>query len=342
MARVVPRRKAGWPRAPAAIPVLLLNSLLPVLFHDVDEVLTKSLLLICLFWICNFRVLALCLDRGPLVRQRSLIHFFAVYMLPITPCNNESKRGQPIKIKSSGKFGSTDSHTGRSFKQFLTKSAVAACVTYTLISKGDSLSTLSIHILYVINMYACMGCLYDGPTKLATTLIGLQIAPLFNKPVLAESFSSFWGRRWNLCMGHSLRVLIYDPIQEGQLVKSKSEVQHSSKLRRWAAACACFLVSGVMHEVIYWYGNDMHTRNWSWLIFFGVQGVIVGLEGFGKKLMTKTGFNMPHWLAVCVTVSVQMWLAHALFFPALTDARLPVKLRGALLRNYHSLVGVAL
>ena len=90
------------------------------------------------------------------------------------------------------------------------------------------------------------------------------------------------------------------------------------------------------------YGNDMHTRNWSWLIFFGVQGVIVGLEGFGKKLMTKTGFNMPHWLAVCVTVSVQMWLAHALFFPALTDARLPVKLRGALLRNYHSLVGVAL
>ena len=92
VARVVPRRKAGWPRAPAATPVLLLNSLLPVLFHDVDEVLTKSLLLICLFWICNFRVLALCLDRGPLVRQRSLIHFFAVYMLPITPCDNESSR----------------------------------------------------------------------------------------------------------------------------------------------------------------------------------------------------------------------------------------------------------
>ena len=59
-----------------------------------------------------------------------------------------SERGQPIKIKSSGKFGSTDSHTGHSFKQFLTKSAVAACVTYTLISKGDSLSALSIHNLY--------------------------------------------------------------------------------------------------------------------------------------------------------------------------------------------------
>ncbi len=90
------------------------------------------------------------------------------------------------------------------------------------------------------------------------------------------------------------------------------------------------------------YGNDMHTRNWSWLTFFGVQGIIVGLEGVGKKLMTKTGCSVPHWLAACVTVSLQMWLAHALFFPALTDARLPVKLRGALVRNYHVFIGVAL
>jgi len=91
-ARFIPQRKAGWPRAFAAVPILLLNSLLPALFHDLDEVLTKGLFLICLFWICNFRVLALCLDRGPLGRQRSLTHFFAVYMLPIIPCNSESSR----------------------------------------------------------------------------------------------------------------------------------------------------------------------------------------------------------------------------------------------------------
>ncbi|DBB08374.1 TPA: hypothetical protein ACH3X3_008535 [Trebouxia sp. C0006] len=101
-------------------------------------------------------------------------------------------------------------------------------------------------------MYACMGFLYDGPTKVASTLIGLEIAPLFNKSFLAESFSSFWGRRWNLCVGNSLRELVYDPIQEGQFVKSKIEVQHTTMLRRWAAACACFLVTGLMHEVIYW------------------------------------------------------------------------------------------
>ncbi len=91
-ARFIPQRKAGWPRASAAVPILLLNSLLPALFHDLDEVLTKGLFLICLFWICNFRVLALCLDRGPLGRQKSLIHFFAVYVLPVIPCNTESSR----------------------------------------------------------------------------------------------------------------------------------------------------------------------------------------------------------------------------------------------------------
>ncbi|KAL0042074.1 hypothetical protein WJX77_002411 [Trebouxia sp. C0004] len=253
---------------------------------------------------------------------------------------SQVEKGQTAKIKSSGKSGSPDSHTGCCVKQFLTKLAVVACVTYTLTSKGDSLSTLSIHILYVINMYACMGCLYDGPTTLATSMVGLNIAPLFNEPFLAESLSSFWGRRWNLCVGNSVRVLIYDPIQEGQFVISKTETQHTTVLRRWAGACACFLVSGLMHEVIYWYGNDMHTKNWSWLTFFGIQGIIVGFEGVGKKLMTKKGFTVPHWLAACLTVSLQMWLAHALFFPALTDAKLPAKLHGALVTNYHSLLSV--
>ena len=59
-----------------------------------------------------------------------------------------SERGQTAKVKFSGESGGADSHTGRFVKQFVTKSAVGACVSYILISKGDSLSTLSIHSLY--------------------------------------------------------------------------------------------------------------------------------------------------------------------------------------------------
>ncbi len=89
----------------------------------------------------------------------------------------------------------------------------------------------------VINMYACMGCLYDGPTMLASTLIGLEISPLFNKPFLAESFSSFWGRRWNLCVGNSVRVLIYDPIQEGT-VRSTCATGAASVADAGTSACS--------------------------------------------------------------------------------------------------------
>ena len=38
----------------------------------------------------------------------------------------------------------------------------------------------------------------------------------------------------------------------GQLIKTKGhEALPKSMLRRWLGACACFFVSGVMHELIY-------------------------------------------------------------------------------------------
>ena len=81
----------------------------------------------------------------------------------------------------------------------------------------------------------------------------------------------------------------------------------------------------------------MHTRNWCWLLFFVLQGIFVGLEGFGKMWLKRSGVTMPHGLAVGITVSLQMWLAHILFFPAVTDAKLNVKVYAALLKNYRFL-----
>lgn len=81
----------------------------------------------------------------------------------------------------------------------------------------------------------------------------------------------------------------------------------------------------------------MHTRNWCWLLFFVLQGVFVGLEGFGKTWLKQSGVTMPHGLAVGITVSLQMWLAHILFFPAVTDAELNVKVYAALLGSYRFL-----
>ena len=67
-----------------------------------------------------------------------------------------------------------------------------------------------------ISLYTFLGCGCDGLACLATSMIDLQIAPHFSQPFFSESFSSMWGRRWNMSVGNTLRILIYEPIQEGE------------------------------------------------------------------------------------------------------------------------------
>lgn len=67
-----------------------------------------------------------------------------------------------------------------------------------------------------ITLYAFLGLGYDGLAALATSMIGLEIAPHFDKPFFSRSFTNMWGRRWNMSIGNTLRVLIYDPILEGE------------------------------------------------------------------------------------------------------------------------------
>ena len=67
-----------------------------------------------------------------------------------------------------------------------------------------------------ISLYTFLGCGCDGLACLATSMINLEIVPHFDKPFFSESFSSMWGRRWNMSVGNTLRVLLYDPIQEGE------------------------------------------------------------------------------------------------------------------------------
>jgi hypothetical protein len=57
-------------------------------------------------------------------------------------------------------------------------------------------------------MYTFLGLLMDGPASLAAALIGLRIAPHFDKPYLASSLTDFWSRRWNLTAGNALRFMV--------------------------------------------------------------------------------------------------------------------------------------
>lgn len=66
-----------------------------------------------------------------------------------------------------------------------------------------------------VSIYTFIGFIYDGLQVVLAQAIGLHIAPQFNKPYVAESLASFWGKRWNLPMGICLRQAVYEPISQG-------------------------------------------------------------------------------------------------------------------------------
>ena len=86
------------------------------------------------------------------------------------------------------------------------------------------------------------------------------------------------------------------------------------------------------------YANDQHSRGGCWLAFFLLQGVVVGVEGVGKRILKQNGIKVPHWLAAVITLSLQMSLAHVLFFPGVTNAKIDAK--SYVLQRWHSLCSV--
>lgn len=50
----------------------------------------------------------------------------------------------------------------------------------------------------------------DGP---------FHLQPPFRQPYLSTSLSDFWGRRWNRPQSQLLRILVFEPVREGRLVR---------------------------------------------------------------------------------------------------------------------------
>ena len=86
VAAVVRKLRPGWPRLVACVPVFAFNFCSPALFDEETQLISKLILNLCFVWLSNFKVFALCLDRGALSSKAlSPIQFYALYVAPITP-----------------------------------------------------------------------------------------------------------------------------------------------------------------------------------------------------------------------------------------------------------------
>lgn len=62
--------------------------------------MTKTVFCLSNLWLCNFKILALCLDRGSLTRRWTPVQFAALYLFPITPRDEVPGVTQPGLLRT--------------------------------------------------------------------------------------------------------------------------------------------------------------------------------------------------------------------------------------------------
>ena len=86
VATVARKCRPGWPRLVVCMPIFAFNFCSPALFDEKAQLISKCIVNLCFVWLSNFKLFALCLDRGSLSRKAlSPVQFYALYVAPVTP-----------------------------------------------------------------------------------------------------------------------------------------------------------------------------------------------------------------------------------------------------------------
>ncbi|XP_016506397.2 acyl-CoA--sterol O-acyltransferase 1-like [Nicotiana tabacum] len=166
-----------------------------------------------------------------------------------------------------------------------------------------------IMVIYCFHIYLSLEIILAIVSGLAHGLLGLELEPQFNEPYLSTSLQDFWGRRWNLIVTCILRPTVYNPT-----------LSLSTNIlgRKWAplpAVMGTFVVSGLMHELIFYYlGRVKPTWEITW--FFLLHGVCLNIEICIKKAINGE-FKLPRIIGTIWTVGFVMITGFWLFFPQL-------------------------
>jgi hypothetical protein len=138
---------------------------------------------------------------------------------------------------------------------------------------------------------------------LSSIMARYELVTLFNKPYLATSLQDFWGRRWNRLSSNILRQTIYEPTQN-VLVGNFVGVGKA----RILAMITTLVISGIMHELMFYYISCGTRPTWEVTWFFVLQGISMVFEGALKYLARVKG-----WTPVHPTVSNVLTLAFVSF-----------------------------
>ncbi|KAL4449360.1 hypothetical protein ABPG77_007004 [Micractinium sp. CCAP 211/92] len=344
-------RKPGVSRLAAALPLLLLNLLAPLLFDGDTETLANFSCAIATAFISNMKLLGWIMGRGSLVSPTlSPAQFAAVYTLPITPAaepeeeveeSNGGAEAEQPEAREGAELSQAKpqlvrrrvpSHLAESYStahllvRFLLKAAALVWTGVTL--HTITLPRLPQLVLEVFSQHMILSISADGLGAAASALLGISVSRHFENPYGSTSVADFWNKRWNLVVSNVLRACIYDPIMEGRLVtRPNASIPRFSRTRRMAAVLTVFVASGLVHEVLFWYQSGTHTPHLLWFWHFVAWGCIIVAENVGKKALRKAGLRVPTLLSIALFQVLMHIMLGAFWFPPLH--RMAVMEKGA-------------
>ncbi|QCD77205.1 acyl-CoA--sterol O-acyltransferase 1-like [Vigna unguiculata] len=298
--RLIPE---GASRLVAIIPAIVLLLLLPLRLISIHFGGPSSFFL---GWLSTFKLLLFAFGKGPLSSNPplSLPHFVSIACLPI---NFQQTTTTPSKTqipKSPFNYASSSM-------------LLLFALLISLYAKKDYLHPNFLLFLYGLHMYIGLEFIFTTISTATRKLLGVHLEPQFDKPYLCTSLQDFWGNRWNIMVNRVLHPTVYHPL-----------VTLATPLigRRWAplpAIVATFAVSGLMHELVFYY-IKRETRTWepwepSWdaTCFFLLHGLCVAAEVALKKGLKGKKWQFPRVASWLLSLLFVLYTAILLFLPAL-------------------------
>ncbi|KZV16116.1 hypothetical protein F511_13252 [Dorcoceras hygrometricum] len=320
----------GISRLACFLPVVCLFLFLPLQLKSMH---LGGITAFFLAWLTNFKLLMFAFNTGPLANPSlSYPRFLAVACLPIKLIQQSTHK------KSEEKETPTPKNGHRSTKNYAMKGLLMAFIIRAY-SFDEYIHPGIILVIYCFHIYFALEIILAIAAAMARVLLGAELEPQFDEPYLSTSLQDFWGRRWNLMVTRMLRPTVYVPVR-----------RWSTGIigRQWAplpAVMLTFVVSGLMHELIFFYLGRVKPT-WEITLFFLLHGVCLNVEIAVKKVVNGR-WQLPRVLGTILTVGFVMVTGFWLFFPPLLrcggDVRGLAELSavGAFVRDIVRVVGFA-
>ncbi|KAG2310647.1 hypothetical protein Bca4012_025149 [Brassica carinata] len=256
------RISKGFLRLLSLLPIFIIFLRIPLFFSSVHFCVISAFFLT---WLASFKLALFAFDQETLSPLPStLSRFFCFACFPIKTKQNPSSTRVTNKPKPKWVLAS--------------KIIIFSFLVHLYsINYHNSLTQLPFLAIFTVHIYLESEFILFSTGTLLSTLLGCEIEPVFNEPYLATSLQDFWSRRWNRMVPSILRPTVHIPVQQyaARLI--------GPKMASCAGMLAAFLVSGLMHELIYFY-IIRKSPTWEVTCFFVLHGVVTCLEIWVKSM----------------------------------------------------------